>query len=200
MNHFLVNGREVELPAGASDPNQGFSAFMEQVRRQFNSEASVIASIRVDGDELDGEREEQLSALPLSEIGSIELFTAHPREIAEETLQNLLDFTSHLEQFSRQSAEKLLAHQVPQEFMKLIDGIEIFTGGLVQVRMTLRIGRLEPVSVLEADLLSILKDLVEFTESGDRDYVIDLLQNHLPLNLEDWRREGIPALIRSRDS
>jgi hypothetical protein len=41
---------------------------------------------------------------------------------------------------------------------------------------------------------------VQFTESGQKDYVVELLQTHLPLNLEDWRRDGIPTLIRARDS
>ena len=197
MNHFIVNGKEVELSAS---PEQRVQEFMEEVRKRFNSEAAVIASIHIDGHELDGEQEARLADRQLSQIDLVEIFTAHPREIAEDTLQNLLEFTTHLEQLSRNSAEKLQAGQVPHEFLKLVDGIDTFTSALIQVRQILRIGRLEPVHVLEADLMSILKDLVEFTENGNREYVVDLLQNHLPLNLDDWRREGIPALIRSRDS
>ncbi|MGK5084505.1 hypothetical protein WDW37_14515 [Bdellovibrionota bacterium FG-1] len=197
MNHFILNGKAFQIDVSQE---QKVQEFMDHVRRQFNSDAAIIASIRVNGNELDGDGEAAIAELPLSEIDSVEVFTAHPRELAEETLQSLMEFTTHLEKLSRQSASKLEAKVTPSEFLRLVDGIETFTDALMQTKQILRIGRMEPINVLEADLASILKDLVEFTESGQKDYVIDLLKNHLPINLEDWRREGIPALIRSRDS
>jgi hypothetical protein len=210
MRQFVVNGKELDLSTAdllrpsesgqSALEDQRVDEFIELVRRRFNTEAAVIASIRVNGTELNGEDEAALGALPVSVIDSIEVFTAHPRELAEETLQTLLEFTKQLEQLSRQAAAKLEAGIKPQEFLRLIDGLETFSAALLQIKQVLRIGVLGPVNVLEADLASVLKDLIDFTEAGNREYVIDLLQNHLPLNIQDWRLEGIPALIRARDS
>jgi hypothetical protein len=198
MNHLKVNGKPIDYAAA---PEQSMPELMERIRHDFNSDAAVISSIRIDGTEVDEDIEAAIGALKVSDIGSIEIFTAHPRELAEETLQSLLEFTSHLELLSRNAGAKLVAGLAPKhEFMRLIDGIQTFSDALLQSRQILHVGRLEAVAILEADLASLLKDLVQFTESGDRDYVIDLLQNHLPLNLADWRGTGIPTLIRSRDS
>ena len=84
--------------------------------------------------------------------------------------------------------------------MRLLDGVQTFTEALLQAKQILHVGILDPINILEADLTSIFRDLMQFTESGQREYVIDLLLNHLPLNLEEWRRDGIPTLIRARDS
>jgi len=198
MNHLLVNGKPIDYAASQDTPIQ---ELMERIRHDFNSDASVISSIRIDGNEVDEEREEAISTLKVADIDSIEILTAHPRELAEETLQSLMEFTSHLELLSKNAGAKLVAGHAPRhEFLRLLDGVQTFTEALLQAKQILHVGLLEPVNLLEADLTSILKDLIQFTESGQKEYVIDLLQTHLPLNLEDWRREGIPTLIRSRDS
>lgn len=198
MSLIKVNGKSVDYSAA---PDQSLPELMERIRHDFNSEAAVISSIRIDGNEVDEEREAAIGGLRVADIGTIEVFTAHPRELAEETLQSLLEFTSHLELLSRNAGAKLNAGQAPkQEFMRLIDGVQTFTDALGQAKQILRVGRLEPVNVLEVDLTSILKDLVQYTEAGNREYVIDLLLNHLPANLTDWRVSGIPTLIRARDS
>lgn len=198
MNHLLLNGKPIDY---ATSPDQPIQELMERIRHDFNSDAAVISSIRINGTEIDEEREEAIGLLKVGDIHSIEVLTAHPRELAEETLQSLIEFTSHLELLSRNAGAKLEAGHAPRhEFMRLIDGVQTFTDALLQAKQILRVGILEPVNVLEADLASIFKDLVQFTESGQREYVIDLLQSHLPLNLADWRREGIPTLIRARDS
>jgi phosphoenolpyruvate carboxylase len=197
MTQFSVNGKQLEI---AASQEQRVREFMEHVRRRFNSDSAVIASIRVDGRELSGEGEAALADTPLSEISSVEVLTAHPRELAEETLQSLSEFASHLESLSRTAADKLEAGAASQDLVRLMEGFETFTDALVQVKQILRVGLLDHVNLLEADLASILKDLVEFTEAGQRDYMADLLRNHLPANLAEWREHGIPALARARDN
>jgi hypothetical protein len=197
MNHFSVNGKEIRYN---TTPEQRIEELMLQIRREFNSDSALISSIRINGSELNGEEELALASLTVGQIESVEVFTSHPRELAEETLQSLSEFTLHLESFSRQAADHLEAGQFPHEFVKLVEGIQTFTEALEGSKSILRITKLDPVNILEADLTSILKDLLSFAEGGEKEFVVDLMRNHLPLNLEDWRREGIPALIRSRDS
>jgi hypothetical protein len=197
MNHISVNGKAIDY---AIVPDQQVSELIERVRHDFNSDNALISCIRINGQELNGEDEDAIASLPVSQIESLEIITTHPRELAEETLQSLIEFTMHLESFSRQAADHLEKGKFPHEFVKLVEGIQTFTDALMGVKQILRVGIMEPINVLEADMGSILKDLVQFAEGGQREYVVDLMRNHLPLNLEDWRREGIPALIRARDS
>jgi hypothetical protein len=197
MNQILLNGKEIQY---AASPDDCVEELMAKIRRDFNSDSALISAIKINGKELNTEGEEAVNRLPVSKIRSLEVFTTHPRELAEETLQSLIEFTAHLENFSRQAADHLEKGKSPHEFVKLVEGIETFTEALVGTKQILRIGLLPAVTSLEADLSSILKDLVLFAESGQRDYVIDLMRNHLPANLADWRVSGIPALIRSRDS
>lgn len=199
MNHLLqVNGRPVNY---ATSPEQPLQELMVRLRHDFNSDATVISSIRIDGNEMDEATENAIGNLKVADIRSIEIFTAHPRELAEETLQSLLEFTGHLEGLSQNAGAMLQEGRPPKhEFARLLDGLDTFSEALLQAKQILRVGQLDPINILEADLASILKDLVHFTEKQQLDYVIDLLTIHLPKNLSEWRNQGIPALIRSRDS
>ncbi len=197
MMHFMVNGKSVEL---SSNPDDLLEQFMEQVRRQYNSDTALIASIRVDGQELDGSGEAALAGRKVSEVRSIEVFTAHPRELAEDTLQSLIEFTSHLESFSLQAAKSLEEGQGLEDLNKLIDGIQTFTEALVNTKQILRVGAHDQVNLLEADLVSILQDIADFQQRREIPHVIAMLREHLPSNLIEWRTDGLPALIRSRDS
>lgn len=123
-----------------------------------------------------------------------------PRELAEETLQTLIVFTENLEFLSRGTGQAAGTTQFSEHFAKLIEGIELFADAITGVRQTLRMGVEPKIDILEQDMVSILKDLVLYQESGKSTYVAELLSTHLPSNLSEWRQQGIPWMIRSRDS
>ncbi len=197
MTDFKINGMEREAPV-ALDEN--FEVLIQFVHENLVSETSLISSVKVNGVEISDSDEKALSSVPLSEIDSVEIDFAHPREVAEETLQTLKLFTDQLISLSQRIAGDLGSKQADQEFQNLIDGIQTFSDTIVHVRRILRIGLLGTVNVLEADLVSILKDLLQTHHSKDLTYRTALLHEHLPTNLTQWRDEGIPAMIRSRDS
>ncbi len=129
-----------------------------------------------------------------------------PKELAEETLQTLLKFTEHLENLSKRSSE-LIAQtdaaaqaEIPQDLLRLVDGISAFTEAVSTVKQVLHVGSVPPINILEVDLLSILKDMLQCHETKQMDYMTDLLREHLPKNLSEWRTDGIPFLIRLRDN
>jgi hypothetical protein len=70
----------------------------------------------------------------------------------------------------------------------------------VGAKQILRVGVMPSVNLLEVDLHSVLKDLLEFHHRGQREFVVELMREHLPRNLREWRLQGIPELIRARDS
>lgn len=197
MNQFMVNGISAALP-DAMAPESGFGDLIKYIEATFTSETSLLKTIRIDGVEMGYFDQGELAIVPLSGIRSVEVFTTSLKELAEETLQELLPYCEGLSDMSMRVAADLTGHQ--REFRQLIDGIEMLIESVVTVRMTLRAGAIQSVKVLEAELLSIMKDLLDAQQAGRAEYLQTILGEHLPAHLEEWRTQGLPALIRCRDS
>jgi hypothetical protein len=197
MNHFIVNGQERPSPVA---PGQKFSGLMEFLLGNYVNDASLISSIAVNGVELRGEDEKVYADVALADLDTVEVRLMHPREMAEDTLQTLILFTERLADMSRKAAEELGSPETDANFARLIDGMETFVDSVNTVKTVLRIAGLKPVDVLEADMLSIMKDVLSARETNNVDYLVQLLNDHLPINLHDWCVDGLPAMIRSRDS
>ena len=190
MSAFRINGVERNLPIEAEKP---FNDLLLYVRQHIATETSLISRVLVNGIELSESDENVFRGIPLSQLQSVEVFTTHPREMAEETLQMLIEFAGHLESLSLETS-------ISGDLRKLVEGITTFTDGIQGVKSLLRIGFQPHIAILEADLVEILKEALEYKESGQDAYVAELLREHLPANLREWREKGLPALIRSRDS
>lgn len=119
-----------------------------------------------------------------------------PEELARETLQTLKLFTGHLISLSYQAAQEPDSVQSLKCFQRLLDGIQTFVDTVSTTKAVLQKHHENAVNILEADLLSILKDMLEAENTGDAAYRRDLLLVHLPKNLEDWRDSGIEKLIQ----
>ena len=190
MNHYLINGVTKELP---TDQNPSLRDLIGQIRSNHSNDSTLISTILVNGIEIDANDEQLIGAVPISELRTLEIFTAHPKEIAEETLQSLVEFTKHLEALCETVAKD------HQKLPKLADGIMTFIDALTNVKTILHIGIMPSVQILEADLASILKDILDFQQKKQLDYVANVISDALAPNLALWRTEGLPNLIRSRD-
>lgn len=196
MRTFSVNGTERALPAEASCD---FTSLLSYIRKTFVTDQSWISSIQVNGNEITGMDENSLAQVPLAEVDTVKVFTNHPREIVQDTLQNLLEFTPHLERYSLKTAEAFGSPEAAQDFIKLVDGISTFTESVSGARNILRLAGNQELNILEADLLSILKDMLDAYQKPDPAYLKDLLTEHFPANMRDWRERGLPLMIRARD-
>ena len=190
MNQYSVNGVSRELPNGQ---NPSLHDLIGQIRHAHSNESSLISSILVNGVEIDAQDEQLIGNVPVSELRTLEVFTAHPKEIAEETLQSLVEFTKHLESLCDAVATDY------QKLPRLADGIMTFIDALENVKQILHIGVMPTIQVLEADLASILKDVLDFQQKNQSGFVGTVLKEALVPNLILWRTEGLPHLIRSRD-
>lgn len=197
MSLYSVNGIELEIPVPEEST---FGTLIQFLQNNYVSEKTLIASVRVNGNEINTSDEKELSTVPISELKTIEVFTAHPHEIAQDTLQNLLEYTFFLEKLSIETAAEIRKPKFYTLLTQLVDGISTFTEAIRTVKRVLRIGMLQSINVLEVDLTSILRDLLSGQENSQFDHVAELLQQHLPVNLRQWREEGLPVLIRARDS
>lgn len=196
MSHLSVNGIELRLPLS---PDASFQELINYLRRSLVTERTLISSVKVNGAEIAGIDDSQWANTPISQISSVEILTSHPKEIADDTLQNLSEFSLFLENLSRRTAEASLQPEFLKDFAKLVDGIGTFTEAVTEVKRILKLGALPSVAVVEADLLSILKDLLASQQKQEYTYMAELLENHLPPNLQQWRESALPAIARSRD-
>jgi hypothetical protein len=197
MNQFIVNG--VSQPSPLST-EENFRSLLAHIHEHLIHETALVSSIKVNGLEINAKDESVLSQVTLSDLESVEVTLVHPREMAEDTLQTLLLFTERLADMSRRTAEELGQLTTEENFTRLTDGIETFVHSLHAAKTVLRIGTLPAADILERDMLSLMKDILECRKSNNVDYLIALLSEHLPINLHDWCVSGIPAIIRSRDS
>lgn len=190
MKQYLVNGFEKDV----TEKVENLHDLIDQIRRTYTTENSLISAILINGVELNEKDEQLIGDVPLSALRTVEVFTAHPKEIAEETLQSLVEFTKHLEDLCARVGTS------PDILPRVADGITTFIDALDNVKQILRIGILPSVQVLEADLASILKDILEFQQRKEMGSVAAIVKDALVGNLALWRTEGLPNLIRSRDS
>ncbi len=197
MTLLTLNGKSISHPLAQDRP---FSELLGFVRKSYNSEAVLISSVRINGEEMSATDESRLADVPLSDMGQVEVFTSHPREVAEETLQGLRIFCGQLAQASRDVAALAGTKEFAERFQKLLSGIELFSDATQGVKRILRIGSMPETALIEAEFMSVLRDGLQAHQTADWAYLHDLLAKHLPENFEQWRDQALPAWIKSRDS
>ena len=197
MAHLIVNGVETRIPIAEEE---SLDKLIHYLRSSLITETNWISSIQADGKEIGGQAEGDFSGVKLADVTRLEVLTTHPRELAEETLQMLLEFTSHLEEMALRVAADLTRGQPANDLQKLLDGIQVFTDSLIESKRAMKVGLFPKTDLLETDLLSLLKDTVTHLEKADVQYVAQLIGIDLVDNLRAWKETGLPALIRSRDS
>jgi hypothetical protein len=145
------------------------------------------------------DNEAQFALTPLSQLKTVEIITTQTRDLAESTLRNLADFTLILEEIAIATADAVEQPEFHKHFGKLIDGISTLTEGVTNIRKVLKIGFLSNLSILEADLLSILQVLQEYHENHQFNFMRELLKDHLTDNFRQWREIGIPELMQTKN-
>ncbi|MGE0615145.1 MAG: hypothetical protein AB7P04_05865 [Bacteriovoracia bacterium] len=201
MKDFIVNGRKEDsgwVGASGAPSIQNLGEYVQQIYRKYSNEHELVASVLVDGIELTDANEKQLAGLNLQQINSIEVLTSTPQQVASETLTVLMDFMDHLIRLSQSLSQEIGNADFHARFNGLANGLETTVQTFATVKTVSRAGLDQSINLLEADLHSILKDLLAFYEQKQNDFLRDLLANHLPTNLQEWKDQGIPALIKAQ--
>jgi hypothetical protein len=197
MNPILLNGQPVMIP---TEQSERFRDVFTYLKNNMDSNTALISAVKIDGVEVPNTEDEILAQTPLSHFKRIEFFTSHPKEVADETLQDLLAFSSSLEDQATFAAEQIADRDFPHHFNRLIDGVTTFTEAVSGVKRILKLGLFNSIQALEAELLRVLRDILAAHENRQMDTISQLLKADLPENLKKWRENGLPDLIRSRDS
>ena len=197
MNSVFLNGNPVQVPL---IPESSFCEVLSFLNQQIDPQVALISTVRIDGIEVPNTEDRDLAATPVSHFGKIEIFTSHPKEIADETLHDLIEFSKFLQSFSQSSAEQIHETDFFVQFDRLIDGISTFTEAISSVKRILKLGLFNSIQNLEIELLAILTEISTHREANNREALYSLLNEQLPSHLQKWREQGLPSLIRSRDS
>lgn len=197
MNTILVNGNPIQIPFKTTVT---FDEVMSYIKGQIDPNSALIASIRLDGTDVIDPEDQALAATPSSHFNQIEIFTLHPKDVAQETLSDLIEFSKILENLSIKAATRHQEQDFPVYFSQLIDGLNTFTEAVSGVKRILKLGLFNSIQSLESSLLVTLKKILATQEGAIDENLDQLLTEELPKNLKEWRETGLPSLIRSRDS
>ncbi len=122
------------------------------------------------------------------------------KELADETLQLLIQFTDNLEWMSFAAAEAISQKIENDNFAKLVDGITVFLEGIQRVREVLGVNQTRFIEFLEKDLLTTMNEVLECHEKNENKHLETLLTHSLPKNFLDWKNLGLPKIARTLDA
>lgn len=188
-----INGVEQSVPADAVV----FEEFVNGLNQSLSSERKVISSIRINGREISEEEETKYNGVAIDLLGDIEFETASPADLAYSTLDTLEQYVERLvTSISRASMHYRGKNLVSGDayFARSIDGLDLFVQTIGGVKLALRVGLNTQVALVEAELVSIMNDLLEAKRQNNYVYMSDLLEKDLVNNLAEWKGTVFPLL------
>jgi len=191
MISLIVDGNEENCGIGGAD---SFEKLIERVRDDYNRDSQVIHSVFVDGEELTDSLEKLYSNKPISDFGKLEVKTLSKIEMSVQMLAGVVSLLDEMIQLSERIAEEQSRLEVFRQFTRLIDGLQVFIDTVQTVRLACRVINTQSLALMEADLLSVMKDMVMYCNENKIEYMQSILRNDLPIVLRDWADSGIPEI------
>lgn len=193
-----INGVEQAIPGEETM----FEDFIKGLNQSLGAERRVISSIRIDGKEISETDEARLNAMRMNEVGSVEVETANPADLAYQTLSTLETYLDRLITSIEKSAQSYRSKNLVAGdafFAKAIDGLDLFVQTIGGVKLALRIGLNPQLALAEADLISVMNDLLDAKRQNNYVFMAELLEKELVDNLKEWKTKIFP-LIRTLKS
>lgn len=199
MKTIRINGVERNFDEGGVL----FQDFISGLNNNLNGEKKVISSIRIDGQEITEEDEKKYSQTSIDQLGNIEIEVSSPYELAFETLNTLEQYVDRLIASINRAAllykEKNLI-TADAYFVKSIDGLDLFVQTIGGIKLALRLGLNSKVGLIEAELVSIMNDLLDAKRQNNYVFLADLLEKDLIQNLGEWKTTVFPILRSQKTS
>ncbi|MBI2607074.1 MAG: hypothetical protein HYW49_13450 [Deltaproteobacteria bacterium] len=195
-----INGADTPISA---EKGADFGTFLDGLNRDITKNQQVITTISVNGKALSEKDEAAIRALPIEDVGNVEIFTSSPVDLAYETLDTLGQYIERL----MASIDRAAMHYRNKNyiagdsyFVKSIDGLDLFVQTIGGVKMALRIGLNTKVGLAEATLVSAMNDLLEAKRQNNYIFMAELLQKDLIDNMIEWRDIVFPIFRSWRTS
>ncbi len=174
-----------------------FEDFIKGLNETLNQENQVISSMKINGEELSEKKESLLKTRTLNEVGDIEVMTAHPSDLAYETINTLTIYINQLIlNIGRASQNYTKKNMVTADnyFVKALDGLDLFIQTIGAVKAALKVGLNPKVALAEASLVSIMNDLLDAKRANNYIFLAELLEKDLIENLQEWKEKALPVL------
>ena len=120
--------------------------------------------------------------------------------IAVETLETLTPHSIQLQELSDQAAEAVLSQDLGAPLTNLVDALAIFTDSIKTSRKVLGLYPHGVADHLEKQLLDLLQGVLREREQENLQTLAVILEYDLPHHFEQWRQQGLPALLQSSKS
>lgn len=191
MKTLIINGKETnheDLEA------KDFETFLSKLSHRISSEKHVICTIKVDGNNLSEEDENELKAMPLQAIQSVEITTADPIELSFETVDSIEEYIGRILPSVNVCAvlyEQGANHMAEKKLQEITKALETVIDVIQNVIINLKLSTDSYINLLEQDLLSTLKAMLMLKRSNDTKNLGELIKNDLTENLLEWKTKGL---------
>lgn len=199
MKKIKINGSEHDI----EHTTLLFSEFLNNLNQDLNDQQKFISAIRVDGTLISEVEESSYLTLSLDSLGDIEVETASPMEIAYEALDTLDVYVDRLEKMIQKTAQEYRNHQyilADEAFLKSIDGLELFIQSVGSIKLALRLGYQPQVALTEAQLFSVMNELLDAKQKCNYIQLAEVLSSELVSNLKEWKNNIFPFFKVFRNS
>jgi hypothetical protein len=198
MVSVKVNGTDI----GFNQPEAGTIADVIGTVSQDLDDQLRIIKVSYNGEDITGLPERHMQTINGS--GDFELVTARAVDLANETLDSIVEFHGAVVKELSHTAEMFRStsfEQANERLLRCIDGLHVLT------RTTLSVATLFQVSSAEVEagqynleklpnkMSDILAEMIQAQENRDSILIADLIEYELQVLLEDWM-QGISSLQR----
>jgi len=195
ISQVIINGSTHEVPHSTDTL---FYEAIQYVEQNLLGTQNVISAIRIDGIELTEEERNNIAEIPVKDLGGLEILTASPREIADDTIQSLIPYVETLAALAPSTIEN--GEYNEELFGKLLDGLELLADAVQTVKRALNVDSVTELNSAEEDLTIQLSLVLQARKSENFSMSKEILTVSLPAVLDNWVKNALPALASSRDS
>jgi hypothetical protein len=175
---------------------ENLEALLAAARHHLADGGRVVVDVLVDGQALTEQQLEQPDQLATNGK-EVRLYTAHPGELAVDTLKQVKQRLGELAEIHQQAADLLQQDQASEGFQQVAQGVEIWLQTQQAVQHSAELLRLDlanmtvdqqPATEVTAHLADQLRGLKDMLENGDTVALADALAYEWPETVQQWDR------------
>lgn len=181
---------------------------MDYILEHHANNEEVIASIVINGKELDAYEENQCLGMNMFSFNSIDFKLRSSLDMAYLSLDSCVGYIDNVIDKIRETLDLYSENKVQEAnilFSDVIEVMDLFIQLMSRIHKTIR--RYHPhffsnnktLQQLEIHLLSVMKALIPAKEKNDIIMLSDLLEYELIDNLTQWKIKAIPELKKTQE-
>jgi hypothetical protein len=190
--NIFINGKKINIEL---EENQKISSVIEKINQEISKENLVVTGFEINGQFVAEADHNQYLDESLELFENINFIATTPIDLAYETINTLELYLDrlinsieragiHYKNMNLVAAESYLA--------KAIDGLDLFIQTIGGIKMALKFGLNQKVALIEADLVSIMNEILNAKRQNNYIYLSEILSKDLIENLYQWKEVAFP--------